>query len=104
MLTVNTLETIMFDSDQDQDENQVLHCQSEADVLIQGNQDIESIDGISGKKKMWKNVKISKIETRAKNQVIVRVKLNLERQDSRFVVESLDWSVWNLVRSINPQN
>lgn len=51
MLTVNTLETIVFDSDQDQHENQVLHCQSEADLLIQGNQDIESIDGISGKKK-----------------------------------------------------
>lgn len=50
MLTVNTLETIVFDSDQDQHENQVLLCQSEADLLIQGKQDIESIDGISGKK------------------------------------------------------
>lgn len=49
MLTVNTLETIVSDSDQDQHENQVLHCQSEAGLLIQGNQDIESIDGISGK-------------------------------------------------------
>lgn len=54
MLTVNTLETIVFDSDQGQDENQVLHCQSEADFLIQGNQDIESIDGISGKKNVKK--------------------------------------------------
>lgn len=60
MLTVNTLETIMFDSDQDQDENQVLHCQSEADFLIQGNQDIESIDGISGKKKCEKMLKYQK--------------------------------------------
>lgn len=49
MLIVNTLETIVSDSDQDQHENQVLHCQSEAGLLIQGNQDIESIDGISGK-------------------------------------------------------
>lgn len=61
MLTVNTLETIVSDSDQDQHENQVLHCQSEAGLLIQGNQDMNPLMVFQvNKKKVKKMLKEQK--------------------------------------------